>query len=70
MFHSIAFLNREEGLQGQQQRNQRVDVVVHSKYKTEQVDMAMVLPSFTLEAPYSNISPFRGYADRNFVSCY
>ena len=63
MFRSLAFLNKEEGLQGQQQRNQRVDVVVYITYKTEQVDLAIVLPSFMLEAPYSSICLCSGYAD-------
>jgi hypothetical protein len=63
VFRSLAFLKREEGLQGQQQRNQRVDVVVHSTYKNEQDDLAIVLPSFMLEAPYSNIGPCSGYTN-------
>ena len=63
MFRSVAFLNRQEGLQGQQQRKQCVDVTVYSKYTTEQVDLAIVIPSFVLEARYSNIGPCSGYAD-------
>ena len=70
MFRSAAFLNREEGLQGQHQRNQRVDVV-HSTYKTKQADLAIVLPSFMLEAPYSNIiTGGNNYFGRRFQICF
>ena len=60
MFRSVAFLNREEGLQCQQQPNQAVDVEVYSTYKTEQVDLEIVLSSFMLEAPYSIIGHCSG----------
>jgi hypothetical protein len=63
VFRDLAFLNKEICLQGQQQHNQGLDVIVYSMYNTEQVDLATVLPSFMLEAPYSTIGPCSGYAD-------